>query len=307
MDKSIRQTFQNIRSLKIQGATAVAGTIIHNLKKYGDRIKTDNVSVWKKDFKKAAVYLLNARPTEPLAQNGAKFIFSQLDKGGAKNTVQARNYLKKAADDFLMIMTDAADLIISHGQRLIGNNDDVLTHCHSWLVEQILIRARKNKKKFRVYNTETRPLFQGRITSKKLIEAGISTTMVADSSAGFLISNYSGRDLMMDKIIFGADAILNDGSVINKIGSFTIALAAHHEKKPVYIATTLLKHHPRSWIKIEERSPEELWPKAPKGLKIINFAFDIVPAKYIKGIICEAGIIKPKDVKKYLKKTYSFL
>ncbi len=307
MDKSIKQAFQDIRTLKIQGATAVAKAIIHNLNRYGNRIKTDNVSVWKKNFKKAADYLLDARPTEPMARNGVNFIFSQIDKDRSKNVIRVKNCLKKAADDFLIMMADAADLIVRHGQKSIKNNDNVLTHCHSWLVEQILIKARKNKKEFRVYNTETRPLFQGRITSKKLIKAGIPTTMVADSSAGFLISNYSGRDLMMDKIILGADAVLSDGSVINKIGSFTIALTAHHEKKPVYIAATLLKYHPRSWIKIEKRSPKELWPNAPKSLKIINFAFDTVPARYIKGIICEAGIINPKDVKKYLKKIYPFL
>ncbi|MDD5172731.1 MAG: hypothetical protein PHG59_01115 [Patescibacteria group bacterium] len=50
-----------------------------------------------------------------------------------------------------------------------------------------------------------------------------------------------------------------------------------------------------------------MWLNAPNGLKIINFAFDIVPAKFIKGIICEAGIIKPQEIKKHLKKIYPFL
>ena len=305
--KTIRQTFKNIKSLEIQGATAVARTVIKALRAYSLRIKTKNLSVWKKELKKASDFLLSARPTEPMAQNGVKFIFFQLNKARPKNVVQARNYAKKASDDFLMMMTDAADLIIQHGQKLIKNNDDVLTHCHSWLVEQILIKAKKNKKKFRVFNTETRPLFQGRITSKKLLQAKIPTTMVADSSAGFLISHYSGKDLMMDKVILGADAVLPDGSVINKIGSFSIGSIGDQEKVPLYIATTLLKFHPQSWIKIEKRSPKELWANAPKNLKIINFAFDTIPAKYIKGIICEAGIIKPKDIKRTIKKIYPLL
>ncbi len=305
--KTIQQTFKRIKSLEIQGATAIARTVITALKAYGLRIRTNNLKIWKNKVEKAGDYLLLARPTEPLAQNGVKFIFSQLAKAKPKNVAQAKNYLKKSANDFLLMMTDAADLIIFHGQKVIKNNNNVLTHCHSWLVEQILTKAKKNKKKFKVFNTETRPLFQGRITSKKLLKAKIPTTMVADSSAGFLISHYSGKELMMDKIILGADAVLPDGSVINKIGSFTIGSVADQEKVPLYVATTLLKFYPKPWIKIERRSPEELWAKAPKNLKIINFAFDIIPAKYIKGIICEAGIIKPKDIKKLVKKTYPLL
>ncbi len=306
--KTIKQTFKNIKSLKVQGATAVARTTIQALKAYSLRIKAKNVANWKKDFKKAADLLLSARPTEPMAQNGVKYIFSQLSLAKPKNVNEIKNEAKKAADDFLKTMKLAAELTIKNGRKIIkANDDDILTHCHSWLVEQILIQAKKNKKNFKVYNTETRPLFQGRITSKKLLQAKIPTTMVADSSAGFLISHHSGKDLMMDKIILGADALLPDGSVINKIGSFGIGSIAYREKVPLYIATTLLKFHPKSWIKIERRSPKELWPNAPKNLKIINFAFDRIPSKYITGIICEAGVIKPSQVKAYLKKIYPFI
>jgi len=306
--KTIKQTFKKIKSLEIQGATAVARTTIKALKDYSLRVKANNVANWKKDFKKAADYLLSARPTEPMAQNGVKYIFSQLNKAKLKNVVEAKNEAKKIATDFLKIMKNAAELTIKNGRKIIEVNDDnILTHCHSWLVEQILVQAKKNKKNFKVYNTETRPLLQGRITSKKLLQVKIPTTMVADSSAGFLISHYSGKDLMMDKIFLGADALLPDGSIINKIGSFSIGSVAYQEKVPLYIVTTLLKFYPKSWIKIERRSPKELWPNAPKDLKIINFAFDCVPMKYITGIICEAGIIKPSQIKTYLKKIYPFL
>ena len=307
MNIILKQTFQNIKSLKIQGATDIAIETIKTLANFSDAIKIKKLSAFKKEFKAGAKFLLSARPTEPMAQNGVEFILSQLNKNRPKNITHAKDCIKKASNDFLMIMSDAGDLVINHGKKLVKNNDDILTHCHSWLVEQILIKAKENKKKFKVYNTETRPLFQGRMTSKILLQAKIPTTMIGDSSAGFLISHYSGKNLMMDKIILGTDAILSDGSVINKIGSFAMGVVAKEEKVPLYIASTLLKFHNKSWIKIEKRSPKELWKNAPKGLKIINFAFDIIPAKYITGIICEQGIIKPKDIEKIIKKNYSFL
>lgn len=307
MNKIIRQTFQDIKSLKIQGATAITKSIIFALDKFGADVRKTKTGEWKREVKKAADYLLSARPTEPLVQNGVKFIFSEITKTKPNNVRQAKNLLKTACIKFLAVLNKAAQLIIKNGQEIIKNNDKIITHCHSWLVEQILVQAKKNKIKFQVFNTETRPLFQGRITSKKLLQAKIPTTMITDTSAGFLISHYSGKKLEMDKVILGADAILADGSVINKIGSFSIGLIAHKERVPLYIASSLLKFHDKSWIKIEKRSAKEIWAQAPRGLKVINFAFDKIPSEYITGIICEVGIIRPKDVRKYVKKTYPYL
>ncbi len=303
----LQNIYRKIKSLKIQGATATSTTVALAIKSYGLKDKTKNLKKWQKNLKEAANYLLSARPTEPLAQNGAKFIFFELDKSKPKNITQAKNYLKKAVDDFLILSEDAAQLIIPFGQSIIKNNDHILTHCHSWLVEQILILAKKAGKNFKVFNTETRPLYQGRITSKKLLKAGIRTTMITDSSTGFLISQYADKELIIDKIILGADAVLTDGSIINKIGSYNIAATAYLKDTPLYVAASLLKFHPKSWIKIEERSLKEIWPNAPKKLKIINFAFDFIPARWISGIICESGIIKPTKVKTVVKKVYPWI
>ena len=68
-----------------------------------------------------------------------------------------------------------------------------------------------------MYNTETRPLFQGRRTAQDLIQNGIDTTMVVDGVAPFLMDEESGTDLMMDCVVVGCDAIKLDGGVINKV------------------------------------------------------------------------------------------
>ena len=303
----IKKVYKDIKLLKIQGATAVARTIVTVLKKDALSSKETDFKKWRQKIRKDADYLLSARPTEPMAQNGVKFIFANLYKSNPKNILEAKNYFKKACNDYLTLMEDAASLIINQGQKVIKIKNNIFTHCHSWLVEQILVRAKKEGKNFKVFNTETRPLFQGHITAKKLLKAKIPVTMVVDSSSDFLISRYSGKNLMIDKVIIGADAILSDGSVINKIGSFGIALTAHEEKIPIYIAVSLLKFYPKNWIKIEKRPAKEIWMHAPKKLKIINFAFDRIPAEYITGIICEEGIIKPKNISNLTKKIYPWI
>ena len=68
-----------------------------------------------------------------------------------------------------------------------------------------------------------------------------------------------------------------------------------------------MKYDSDGIIPIEIRPQEEIWPNKPKGLKIINFAFDTIPAKYITGIICEFGIIKPNHINKFVKKNYPWL
>ena len=302
----IQKTKKEIAQLKkIQGATQVARAIVLAIKKYGESIKTDKKSELLKKLNSASKDLLSARPTEPLAQNAAKFIFYKIKK--AKDVQELKLELKKSSLEILEIIGKSKVNIASQVVKIIENKDKIFTHCHSSTVEEGFKRAKKQGKHFYVFNTETRPLFQGHITARNLIKYHIPVTMVVDSSAAFLISRHSGRRLTMNKVIIGCDAILPDGSIINKVGSFGIGLASYYEKVPLYIASTLLKFHSKSWIRIEKRSPKEIWKRAPKGLKIINFAFDIVPAQYIKGIICEAGIISPANIKREVKKNYPWL
>ena len=128
--------------------------------------------------------------------------------------------------------------------------------------------------------------------------------MITDDAAPFFVDNLYESDIDIDMVLIGSDAIKMDGSVYNKVGSFGIALAARHSKIPFYVVGSLMKIDTGNTVKIEKRSGKEVRPDAPKGLEIINYAFDKVPAKFITGIITEYGVIKPKDIKKMIKKNY---
>ncbi|MBU0627232.1 hypothetical protein KKG31_05490 [Patescibacteria group bacterium] len=105
--------------------------------------------------------------------------------------------------------------------------------------------------------------------------------MVTDDIAPFFVDNIYESDVDIDMVIMGCDAIKTDGSIYNKVGSFAIALSAWHSKIPVYIVGSLTKLDMENSIKIERRSWKELRADAPKKLEIINYAFDMVPAKFI--------------------------
>ncbi|MDR0283183.1 MAG: hypothetical protein LBI53_08110 [Candidatus Peribacteria bacterium] len=158
-----------------------------------------------------------------------------------------------------------------------------------------------------MYNTETRPLYQGRKTAKDFLDAGMKITMIVDSSAPFILDRNDPFGLDIHAVIIGCDALKLDGSVINKVGSYSICAAAFDNDIPVYIAGNLLKSDVHDDIHIETRAGEEIWPDKPAGLEIINFAFDQVPPKFITGIITEFGIIKPDKLEAMVKKHYPWM
>ncbi len=291
---ALKKTIQDIKTLKIQGASAVAKATLLGIKNFAKAIKKASPAQFIQEIEKAGHALAYSRPTEPMAQNlfedvAAKLKLSQKKGASLKDLKEVLVFLINY--DLKHIEEESRQIVVE-GEKLIKNRDKILTHCHSSSVEQILIAAHRHGKKFKVFNTETRPLIQGRITAKNLIAAGIGDTLILDSEADELLAKKK-----VNKVFIGADVILSDGSIINKIGSFGICEDAYQNKIPVYVAASLLKLKKRGEVKIEERARKEVWDKAPKKVKIINLAFDKVPAKYIAGIVTEKGMLSPKKIK----------
>jgi ribose 1,5-bisphosphate isomerase len=184
------------------------------------------------------------------------------------------------------------------------DGDTVFTHCHSSAVTETLIRAHESGKRFRVIQTETRPKYQGRITARELVEAGIDTTMIVDSAARHFMKE-------IDFVLVGSDAVTSEGNVINKIGTSQVALAAQEARIPFYVLSTLLKFDPVTihgeFEAIEERGVQEIWEEPPEGLKLRNPAFDVTRRDYIHGIITEEGIISPHSILEAVHRHYPWI
>jgi len=268
MDKKrvFNRILQDIKTVKIQGARNVAKKAL-----YAYSLFPTNVTEHK---------LLSLRPTEPMLINVLHRIETQPEE--------------KIYSHF----DEAQDKINKEIFSLIHDGDLIYTHCHSTNVVQALIYSKKKGKKFEIYNTETRPLFQGRKTSKELKKAGIPVTMFVDSAFDTIISGKK----KVNKIFLGADALLKKG-IINKIGSRTIAKLAKSSRVPVYVIADSWKYSPKR-IKIEERDFHEIWNTLPKNshIKIKNPAFEFVPRKYLRGIISELGNLRYKEFLRKVKK-----
>lgn len=299
--QKIDQTLRAIQEFKYQGATAVATATLTAYRDFGLALKLHRPDNWRAEMKSVLLYIIkHNRPTEPLAQNGLYFVWHRIKECPNGLT------LKAAVNEYLETVVVTQRSVAMLGRSVIKKHDHVLTHCHSSTVEQLLIETHRTRQ-CRIISTETRPLLQGRITAKNLLKHHVPVTTIVDSAAPFYLSRESKKSWRINEVVFGADLIMPEGSIINKIGSYGISLAAHENKVPVYVATTLLKYDAAKNPPIEQRSAKEVWPRDPRGLQILNPAFDIVPERLIAGIICEFGIIKPGAVKSAIERYYPWM
>jgi methylthioribose-1-phosphate isomerase len=230
----------------------------------------------------------------------------------AVNLFWALERMKKAKDlekEALAIFAEdlAANREIGRlGAGLIRERARVMTHCNTGALATAgygtalgVIRSSKDKG-ISVIANETRPYLQGaRLTAWELVQEGIPCTLITDSMAGHLMSRGE-----VDVVVVGADRIAANGDVVNKIGTYALAVLAKRHGIPFYVAAPLstfdLEIPDGSHIPIEERPAEEVtgyrgtrW--APEGVRVRNPAFDVTPAELVTGIVCEKGIVLAPD------------
>jgi methylthioribose-1-phosphate isomerase len=193
-----------------------------------------------------------------------------------------------------------------YGAKLLRNVKRVMTHCNAGALATAgygtalgVIRALKESgKEVEVFINETRPFFQGaRLTAWELKKDKIPATLITDSMAGYLMQQ--GK---VDAVVVGCDRVAANGDVANKIGTYGVAVLARRHKIPFYVAgpTSSIDLGCPSGLEIpiEQRDPKEVShifgrPLPPKGIKIVNPAFDVTSQDLITAIITEKGVITP--------------
>lgn len=205
----------------------------------------------------------------------------------------------------------AADLATNQrmaeaGNKLIPPEARILTHCNTGALATtgygtalgIIRAAHAAGKKIHVWVDETRPLLQGsRLTAWELLQEKIPATLIADNMAGYLM-----QQGMVDLVLVGADRIAANGDVVNKIGTYSLAVLAQFHGIPFYVvaptSTIDLSVNSGKDIPIEVRNADELrqWqgvPTAPAEMPVYNPAFDVTPHYLISAIVTDVGVIYP--------------
>ena len=285
--KDYKETANAIKTMIVRGAGAIGATAAYGMAQALQQ---------KEDPQKAAEVIKATRPT---AQN----LFYAVNKVlKAKDKEEALKIAEEIADED----SEACKKIGQYGEPLIKDNAKILTHCNAgWLAFvdwgsalSPIYAAHRNKKNIFVFVDETRPRLQGaRLTAWELGNEDIPHAIIADNAAGHYMKKQE-----IDIVITGADRIAANGDTANKIGTYEKAVLAKENNIPFYIAaptSTIDINCPSGEdIPIEERDEKEVLEVrgirlTPEKSHAKNPAFDVTPAKYIKGIITEKGIIKP--------------
>jgi methylthioribose-1-phosphate isomerase len=197
------------------------------------------------------------------------------------------------------------------GAELLPDGARVLTHCNAgalatagWGTALGVFRsAIKAGKKISVIADETRPFLQGaRLTAWEMVQEKIPVTLVTDNMAGFMMSRGE-----VDAVVVGTDRVASNGDVVNKIGTYMVAVLAHRHNIPFYVACPLstidMDITSGADIPIEERSVDEVkgfrdYRWAAEGVKIRNPSFDVTPAELVTALITERGVVRHPDREK---------
>lgn len=157
-------------------------------------------------------------------------------------------------------------------------------HGYSSTIYALLKNASENGFKTNVYITEARPQNSGEMMKEKLDKLHINTYLVLDASVGSIMTQ-------VDYVFLGAEAVVENGGIINKIGTFTIALCAKSHKKRVYVFAESIK-----FMKKYPLNQSDIATLIPKMKTHENLTGDYTPPEYITSLITDLGISPPSVV-----------
>ena len=311
------EMYDAIKTMIVRGAPAIGIAGAHGVVLYAQTLEKEGLSAdeFKKQLLEKSTYLASSRPT---AVNLMWAVEQQkeLIKNSKSDISTMVEELKAQA-----IRMENEDIEINksigrYGAEVVPKGATILTHCNAGALATVgygtalgVVRsAYANDNTIQVFADETRPRQQGaRITTLELTMDGIPTTLITDGMCSYFMSKG-----MIDMVVVGADRIAANGDTANKIGTYTVAIAAKYHNVPFYIAAPLstidASIKSGKEIPIEERSHEEVThingkPICAEGVNIINPGFDVTPNELITGIITEVGILKP-DYNKSIKEAF---
>ena len=305
--KTKEEIYSAIKQLKVRGAPAIGIAAAFGIYILSKHAASHTFADFYREFMQNKNFLSSARPTAVNLNWALNRMESVVLENKEKPIKQIILKLKEEAERIKDEDIATCSLIGNYGKELIKDGMGILTHCNAGHLAtgkygtalSPIYFAHQEKKQFKVYADETRPLLQGaRLSAYELQQSGIDVTLICDNMASIVMKNG-----WINLILTGCDRVAANGDTANKIGTSGVAILAQYYKIPFYIcgSTSSFDMNCKTGndIIIEERDSteiKELWyskPMAPEGCKAYNPAFDVTDHTLITGFITEKGIIHP--------------
>jgi translation initiation factor eIF-2B subunit delta len=291
----IQIMLNKLRKDNSSGASELINKALAIIESQLDLISNDNENIREIiiDLSRELIY---SRPSMAPIINMIGYIISDM-KGFTKKGILHK--LARFGTDKLKLEKTLENNFQRFMSDMTWKNPKIMLISYSSTILNLLLNFEENSAEF--YVLESRPLFEGRYTAETLSKK-FKTHIIIDAAVGKFVDQ-------IDLVLIGIDSVLKDGAVINKIGTYPLAVMANQKEIDVYAIGTSLKYNLKSHyglnVQIEVKPNEEVYDKRNlnENLEIHNFYFDITPPKYIKGIISDLGILSPKRFLTKIKKT----
>ena len=239
---------------------------------------------------RAASAFAAARPSMAAVTNSAARIWWAASAVDGQSPAERLRALHDEAIRITATWAEAAASLARHARPFLHGT--IYTHSRSATVEGVLIAlAQQPGGVERIIVGEGRPGGEGVATARTLAAASIPVTLVPDMALGVFIGEAQA-------LVLGADSVRADGSVINKVGSYPLALAARQAGVPVYVCCESLKiAAPDAPLHLEEMDPHELLPAPVPGVTARTLYFDLTPADFVTAVISEVGLLSRDDIR----------
>ena len=259
-------------------------------------------------MEKAAYTLSHARPTTMERMKGVTRRAMDVVKRELEAGTSRREMPEKLREDAIVRLNEnytRYDKIAVHLADKIPNGGTVMTQCFAETIIGTLLReCRRRGNDVKMICPETRPYYQGaRLTASVASDMGFDTTVITDNMPA-----YTMKMKKVDVFTSAADVITMDGYIVNKVGTFQIALAARYWGIPYFATGTPNPAHPGiDSVEIELRDPalvtESMGQKHTlPGVKGYYPAFDVTPPKLVDGVVTDKGILSPYNLASYFGK-----
>jgi len=207
---------------------------------------------------------------------------------------EAKRALVTTAQGYAGHLDRSVERIDQRVLPLVPDGALVLTHSFSSTVLAAFLHAKQEGRMFTVLCTESRPQYEGRALADRLTQAGVETRLVVDALAPSMMGG-------IEVVLVGADSLSTAG-LINKVGTYLLALAASAHGVPFYALCGTEKFLPLDYT-LPEESPKdsrEVWPHHPQRVEVVNRYFDLTPLEYLTGIVTEEGMLSPNEVREII-------
>ncbi|KAI4889384.1 hypothetical protein NFI96_034084 [Prochilodus magdalenae] len=281
-------------------ASAVAA--IRSLLEFLKRDQSETILGLRENLTKAIGRLQEADSSVAVSSGGELFLrFISLTSLENPDLSQCKNVMIERGELFLKKISLFRDKVAKLCHTFIKDGAKILTHSSSRVVLKVLESAAADKKRFTVYVTESQPDSAGKLMADKLRRLNIPVTIVLDAAVGYIMEK-------VDLVIVGAEGVVESGGIINKIGTYQMAVCSKAHNKPFYVVAESFKFV-RLYPLNQQDVPHRFKYKADtlKTVEDLNQEHPIIdytPPSLITLLFTDLGVLTPSAVSDELIKLY---